>query len=321
MFSAAVVLAAGMFLAVCAAPAVAQFKDGEVGGAKLGVAQAHKWQVGVKVAAVGGPCKGIVGYVPVPTEWPEQTVKVAAQEVSPGVKISYQTLDEGVRIMVVHIPLIQTNEELKALMTFEVTRSMQLPPPDPAAFVLPEGKQLGAEIRRYLGASPKIEIGDPKIRKAAKEVGASQEKAWQRVEALYDWVRQQVKYKTGDPLRGAAGALKEGVGGHDDMTSLFVAVCRAAGIPARTVWVPEFSYAEFYLVDKKGEGHWIPCAPAGTRTFGEMPDTKPILMKGDNFRPPYNNRERQRFLKEFLTGTPARNGGQPRVQFVRQMVN
>ncbi len=155
IFSAAAFLAAGAFLAACAAPAAAQFKEGETGGAKLGAAQAHKLQVGVKVTAVGGPCRGIVGYVPVPVEWPEQTVKVAAQDISPGVKVSYQTLDEGVRIMVVHIPLIQANEELKALVTFEVTRSMQLPPPDPAAFVLPAGKQLGADLRRYLARAPR----------------------------------------------------------------------------------------------------------------------------------------------------------------------
>ncbi len=95
------------------------------------------------------------------------------------------------------------------------------------------------------------------------------------MQALYDWVRRQVKYKTGDPLRGAALALKEGVGGHDDMTSLFVAVCRDAGIPARTVWVPEFSYAEFYLVDKKGEGHWFPCSRPGRGPSAKCPIPSP----------------------------------------------
>ena len=73
------------------------------------------------------------------------------------------------------------------------------------------------------------------------------------------------------------------------MASLFVALCRAAEIPARIVWVPEFCYAEFYLLDKNGEGHWLPCSPAGAKAFGEMPDTKLMLAKGDNFRPPYES--------------------------------
>ena len=251
-----------LLILCCVSPALAQFKEGDPGGTKTGEAQTHKWKAGIVVTAVGGPCKSLVGYVPVPIEWPEQTVKVVEQEISPGVKVSYQTLDETAKLMVLHIAFIAAGEQAKAVMTFEVNRSMQLAPDDKTAYVLPAGKDL-TPVRRYLAASPKIEIQDPKIRKAAKEIGADAKTAWERVEALYDWTRSKVQYKTGDPVKGAAAALKDGFGGHDDMTSLFVAVCRAADIPARTVWVPEFSYAEFYLMDKSGEGHWLPCAGRG----------------------------------------------------------
>ena len=111
------------------------------------------------------------------------------------------------------------------------------------------------------------------------------------------------------------------LGGHDDMTSLFVALCRAAEIPARTVWVPQFSYAEFYLVDKKGEGHWIPCSPAGTKAFGEMLDTKPVLAKGDNFVPPSNSREHQRYIRETISAPKYPNDGQLSFQFTHEMTN
>jgi transglutaminase-like putative cysteine protease len=199
---------------------------------------------------------------------------------------------------------------------------MQLKPEDKTVFVLPAAKDLSPALRRYLSVSPKIEVQNPAIRKAAKEVGANAKLAWDRVEALYDWMRERVKYKTGDPVKGAAAALKDGFGGHDDMTSLFVALCRAAEIPARTVWVPEFSYAEFYLLDKKGEGHWIPCSPAGTKAFGEMLDTKPVLAKGDNFVAP-GKREHQRYIREYLTGAAAtpQGGGRPSVQFLHEMTN
>ena len=98
---------------------------------------------------------------------------------------------------------------------------------------------------------------------------------------------------------------------------MFIALCRAVDIPARTVWVPEHCYPEFYLVDDKGEGHWFPCQVAGSRAFGEMPDTKPILAKGDNFRPPWNLRDHQRYLAEWAQAT---GGGRPRVKFVREKV-
>ena len=317
------VCAVALLGAVSAAPAFSQFKEGDPGGAKAGVSQTHKWQAGIIVNAQGGPCRMLIGYVPVPNEWPEQVVKIVEQDVSPGVKLSYQLVDGGARLMLVNIPFVQAGQEVKALVTFEIKRHAQLPPENKEAFELPDAKSLDISVRHYLAPSPKIEIGDPKVVKAAKEVGADREKAWERVEALYDWVRGKVQYKTGGPIKSSSEALKDGEGGHDEMSALFVAVCRAAKIPARMVWVPQFSYAEFYLLDKKGEGHWIPCAPAGTRTFGEMPDTKPILEKGDNFSPPYSKskKDRQRYLTEYLAGKPAPNGGQPRVQFVRKQVD
>ena len=130
----------------------------------------------------------------------------------------------------------------------------------------------------------------------AKEIGADKEKAWDRVEAIYDWVREKVKYKNG-PLKGALAALKDGTGDCEELSSLFIAICRAADIPARTVWVPGHCYPEFYLVDDKGAGHWFPCQSAGSREFGGITEIRPILQKGDNFRPPKGGQ-----------GTPALHG-------------
>ena len=59
------------------------------------------------------------------------------------------------------------------------------------------------------------------------------------------------------------------------------------------------------------------------KAFGEMLETKPVLAKGDNFRPPYDSHEHQRYIREYLTGAPAtpQGGGRPSVQFIRQMTN
>jgi hypothetical protein len=129
-------------------------------------------------------------------------------------------------------------------------------------------------------------------------------------------VRENVEYKNG-PIKGAAAALRDGTGDCEELTSLFIAICRAAGIPARTVWVEGHCYPEFYLLDKAGEGHWFPCQAAGTRAFGEIPELRPVLQKGDNIRPPYNRRDRQRYMANHLTGA----GGRPEVTFIRKMVS
>ena len=83
-------------------------------------------------------------------------------------------------------------------------------------------------------------------------------------------------------------------------------MCRATATP------------EFYLEDKEGKGHWFPCQAAGTRAFGGIPEDRPVLQKGDNFRLPDNRRERVRYLPERVTGTASK--GKPRVKWVREMV-
>ena len=83
------------------------------------------------------------------------------------------------------------------------------------------------------------------------------------------------------------------------------------------MWVPGHCYPEFYLEDADGEGHWFPCQAAGSRAFGGIPEHRPILQKGDNFRPPWNKRDHQRYLAEHLTGA----GGRPRLKWVREKVS
>jgi hypothetical protein len=302
----------------CAAPARAQFKDGEPSGTKLGQVRVQRWRAGLTVEAVGGACKGIVGYVPLPAEWPEQDVETTEEDVPADVKISYEVV-EGVKLMLVKIPQLPANEKVRVTVTVKVRRHALLPPENTDGYVVPDLAKLARPLRQYLMASPKIETRDARVRALAKEAGADKEKAWEKVEAIYDAVREKVKFKTGD-LKGAAAALKDGFGDCEDITSAFVAACRAAGIPARTVWVPGHCYPEFYLEDKDGKGHWFPCEAAGKRNFGGIAEARPILEKGDNFRPPWNRRIQQRYMSEYLNVTPTPGGGQPKVTFIRDQL-
>ena len=116
----------------------------------------------------------------------------------------------------------------------------------------------------------------------AKQIGVDKKKAWDHIEAIYDWVRENIKDKDqGGVIKGAV-AGKDGNGDCEARTSTFVAICRAADIPARTVWVSGHVYPEFYLCDGTGEGHWFPCQWRSARQFGGITDLRPILQKGDN---------------------------------------
>jgi hypothetical protein len=308
-----------------AAAAVAQFKTGETtsgtGGPTLGKSQVSRWQVGVVVRASGGACRSMYGYMAVPTDWPEQEVNIAAEDVSPEVRLHYEKIGAEVKIMVVKIAHLDAGAEAKALVTFEVRRSEILPPKETDGFEIPDQKKLPREIRPYLAPSPLIECRDPKIRGLAKEIGADKAKAWDHVEAIYDWVWEHIKDKDqGGVPKGAMAALKDGNGDCEARTSVFVAICRAANIPARTVWVFGHDYPEFYLCDAAGEGHWFPCQSRGaSRQFGGITEMRAIFQKGDNIRPPRNgNKEHQRMLAESFTGAPTPGGGKPQVRFVRE---
>ena len=96
-------------------------------------------------------------------------------------------------------------------------------------------------------------------------------------------MRERVKFEQ-DPknvFKGAIGALRDGKADSEDLTATFVAVCRAAKIPARMVWAMDYCYAEFYLEEnppphrqtrrqgregkeagerqKAAKGAWYPC--------------------------------------------------------------
>ena len=284
-------------------------------GIKFGNKVTQRYKVGIVITAPGAPCAGVFGTVPVPTEWPEQQVKIVAEDISPSVKdVEYRILENGVKQMLVSIPNLNPGETAQALVTFEVTKSAILAPEDPSSFLIP-GKS-SRKLAPFLAVSPFIESTNSKIKALAKEVVLGKETAWEKVEAIYDYVRDHVQYQDG-PLKGAVAALKDGTGDCEELTSLFIALCRANRIPARTVWVPGHCYPEFYLEDAEGNGHWIPCQAAGTRDFGSMPDTRAILQKGDNFRVP-EKKEAQRYVAEFLSVKSIKGAGQPTVKFVRE---
>jgi len=314
---------AGGFLGVTlflltVAPAYGQFKEGPSEGIKLGESATQRWRNGLSITAAGGACQRVVGTLPIPVDWPEQQVKVVNEEVSPLAKMSEQVID-GVRQMVVSVPNLPAGQEARAVVTYEITRHAILAPKDPETYQKADPKRMDRTVRPYLGSSPQIESRSPKIAAVAKQLAAEKRSDWAHVEAIYDWVRNNVEYKSSiRKVRGALVAIQERQGGHEDLCSLFIAVCRASDIPARTVWVPGFCYPEFYLVDKEGKGHWFPCQVAGSRAFGEIPEHRPILEKGDNFRNPQNPRERVRYLPETLSAT---GSSEPKYKFIREAVD
>ncbi len=184
----------------------AQFQDLPVDkGVTLGAETTARIRVGLIVRAGGGAIFRVVSTAPVPADWPEQSVRIVKEDVSPSVSdLRYRTLTGGgsVKQMIIEIPQLAAGQEAKALVTFEVTRRTITGPKDTALFEIP--KKLDRQLQIDVGPSPYIESRHPKIVAAAKAAVGDQEEAWKKVEAIYDWVRENVAYETCE-LKGAAG--------------------------------------------------------------------------------------------------------------------
>lgn len=297
--------------------------------------RAQKWEFGILVRAGSGPCSGVLGTFPVPGVWPEQSVKVSSERISPGVRHKARNLD-GLTQVVFDVTHIAAGNEAECFITYEIVKRPQEPPMDTKPLVIP--KDPPREVKRWLNSSPLIESTNSKVRSLARELTEGRETAWEQVQAIVDGVRERVQYErdTKDTFKGAIGALRDGKADREDVTATFVAIGRAAKIPARMVWSMDYCYAEFYLeeepvVTEGGEadagakakksakampakGEWYPCVVHDQVPLGACNDPRPILEKGDSFKVP-EEKPMQRFVKEFLS---MKGAVKPTIEFRRK---
>ena len=304
----------------CAA-ASAQFdepKGNDGRGVRFGEERVFKWQAGVKIEANQGPVSGLYVTFTVPTDWPEQQVQVIDTDVTPNCgEITTRQLNSGVMQMIINGATIRAGEEGHILVTMKVTTHVLLPPTDTSTWQIP--KKAPKDVLPYLSPSSFIDSRQSKVRDKAKELTKDVESDWAKVEAIHDWVRDNVKLEEGE-LKGTVDAIKDGRASAEEIVSVFVALCRAAKVPARMVWVQGHFYAEFYLQEKdakKGGGAWFPAELIGARNFGGLANPKPILQKGDSIDVP-EYKEPQRFVPELVKGK--KGGGRPSVTFVRDLL-
>jgi transglutaminase-like putative cysteine protease len=140
-----------------------------------------------------------------------------------------------------------------------------------------------------------VETTDPQITALADQIAAGETNPYRLANKFYDYVVATAHYQSvGKTGAGAKFLLTGGQGDCGDYSSLFVALARAKGIPARHVvgyWAlsgldQTHVWAEFYL---QGLG-WVPVdptvgqsSPDTEKYFGYMDNQRVILNKGLNF--------------------------------------
>jgi transglutaminase-like putative cysteine protease len=275
------------------------------------------WEFGLRITAAG-PVSSITATVPVPIEWPEQSLKEIEEALPAGVtRLETEELGETARRLVIRIRRMEAGQMIVVSRKYEVRKRNVLPPPDSLAWTFAD--PVPPAFRTYLQPSPYIESNHRRIRELADAIEINgAEPAWRQVESLYQWVRDQVEYKFDPQIRSCVDALDRRQGDCEELSSLFIALCRARGIPARAVWIPEHTYPEFLLQGPDGSLRWFPCQLAGAYEFGGMSESRPVIQKGDRFRIA-GHREAVRYVQPTLVAKDA--PVPPSLQWIMQRID
>lgn len=331
-FSATAIMLVALIATACSAqlleeatPTAQRYGDPVVG----------QFRVGAVITAKRGACRNIRAMVAVPLECSEQNVRIVSEDFSSDVQaVKYRDLQGGARQMMILIPSLAAGAEARAVVTFEVATRPVLPPADDLIKRLQVPDKPPRNLRSFVSASPYIEARHGRVRSIVRDITEANDEAsstdrdddmedgsadWRTVEQFYDYVLKNIEYVEG-PDKSAVQTLKDGAADCHGRSAVFIALCRAAKIPARVVWVNNHCYAEFYMEDDQDQGYWFPIESAGSRAFGEMPLARVILQKGDNFRVPERPRDRLRYASDFLVGLPVPGAGQPKVKYIREQL-
>ncbi|MHA1126485.1 MAG: transglutaminase-like domain-containing protein [Candidatus Heimdallarchaeota archaeon] len=139
-------------------------------------------------------------------------------------------------------------------------------------------------LEKYLRSEPHIESDHPEIMELAKTIKNRNPLKFAR--NAINTVNNRLKYEIQPDEYGAAFAIEKGKGDCTEYSALFVALCRATGIPARVV--AGFTHAQNWERHATAEflvaGRWIPVDVTGYRDstilFGSLPSNI-IITRGN----------------------------------------
>jgi transglutaminase-like putative cysteine protease len=128
--------------------------------------------------------------------------------------------------------------KIPALQTLEAGYQVEVETRDLKYFILPEWIQsldhIPAEIReKYLVDGLKLKLNDPFIKQLAKEITGGEKNPFWIAFKIHRYLHKNMEYQMTGGWNAAPTILKRGNGSCSEFTFSFIALARAAGLPAR----------------------------------------------------------------------------------------
>lgn len=153
------------------------------------------------------------------------------------------------------------------------------------------------EVQKYITSDFWLPSNDPKIKSLARQITRNKKGVLAKARAVYDWVVENTRQDPNVPGCGTGNVeqvLARRTGKCADISSIFVVLARASGVPSREVFGLRLGspgktditdghhcWAEFYL---PGTG-WVPVDPADVRKI--MLEKKLDLIAAEPYREYY----------------------------------
>jgi hypothetical protein len=127
----------------------------------------------------------------------------------------------------------------------------------------------GKEMREYLSPTPFVQSADPALRKQAGDIIGDERDALAAAMRIQQWVYRTIEKKPTLSIPSALDVLRLKVGDCNEHAVLFVALCRAAGIPSKLCAGLVYNQGSFYYHawSEVFAGRWVSVDP----TLDQLP--------------------------------------------------
>lgn len=273
--------------------------------------RSYRLKIGVQLQGTGSAGQ-LKATTPVPVELPEQTIHSLHVQTD-GCRAAVRQVGATAAQLLVTAPRIVRQQTLVAAVTMRLTLYKQYQAYKAERFPMIQPEPPKEFRKQFLYDSPGIQTRLPQVQQLSQQLAADHQHPWNQAQAFYKWVWENIRARIGT-YTSVKRALQDRAGDCEERAAVFVALCRAANIPARLVWVPNHNWAEFYLVDDEQAGHWIPAHTACYSWFGWTGAHELVLQKGDSIRLPEKRRP-QRLTRDWAQWVGAR----PQVRYLAEL--